>query len=111
MKIGGNFKINSTFSNIYLQCQIKIMQALEMFPWYLQYVHTEAGFIHCYTPSPRWGTGSGGGGGICNPGACAEFHIHIHDTSPDSDILIYQLTAIGLSPSGSSTEWHKTNNT
>jgi len=35
--------------------------ALEMFLWYLQHVHTEEGTIHCYTPSPRWGTGLKGG--------------------------------------------------
>jgi len=26
------------------------------------------------------------GGGICNPGACAGFHIHIRDTSPNRDV-------------------------
>ena len=25
-------------------------------------------------------------GGICNPGSCAEFHIHIRNTSPDRDV-------------------------
>jgi len=28
-----------------------------MFPYYLQYVHIEAGTIHCFTPSLWWGTG------------------------------------------------------
>ena len=36
MKMGGNFKINSLFSNIYTQCQVKIMQSsykhLKCFP-------------------------------------------------------------------------------
>ena len=31
---------------------------------------------------------TGGGGGICYPGACAEFHVHIRDTSPDSDVRL-----------------------
>ena len=26
------------------------------------------------------------GGGICNHDACAEFHIHIRNTSPDRDV-------------------------
>jgi hypothetical protein len=34
---------------------------LQMFTWYLHYVHIEAGTIYCYTPSPRWGTGLEGG--------------------------------------------------
>jgi len=62
------------------------LQALEMFPWYLKHVHTEAGIIHCFTPSPRWGTGPGGG--ICNPGTFAEFIIHIQNTSPDRDVML-----------------------
>ena len=28
------------------------------------------------------------GGGICYPGACTEFHVHIRDTSPDSDVRL-----------------------
>jgi hypothetical protein len=36
-------------------------RALEMFILYLTYVHIEAGTIHCYTPSPQWGTGLEGG--------------------------------------------------
>jgi len=61
-------------------------RALEMFTWYLKYVHIEAGTIHCCTPSPRWGTGLEGG--ICNPGSFAEFHIHIWNTSPDRDVML-----------------------
>jgi len=41
-------------------------------------------------------------GGICNPGACTEFHIHIRDTSPDRDVMLsgicvfwYELYSVG----------------
>jgi hypothetical protein len=61
-------------------------RALEMFTGYLKYVHIEAGTIHCYTPSPRWGTGLEGG--ICNPGSLAGLHIHIRNTSPDRDVML-----------------------
>jgi len=57
-------KIITPFSSVYSKCQLKLCslpRALEMFTWYLKYVHTEAGTIYCYTPSPRWGTGLEGG--------------------------------------------------
>ena len=47
-------KIISPFSNGYSKCQLKnfpvFLQTLEMFTWYLQHVHIEAGIIHCFTP-------------------------------------------------------------
>jgi len=61
------------------------LQALEMFSWYLQHVHTEAGTTHCYTlrhdEAQDWR-----GGGYVTLGACAELHIHIWNTSPDRDV-------------------------
>jgi len=43
-------------SSVYSKYQLKscsLPTALEIFTWYLKYVHIEAGIIHCYTPSPR----------------------------------------------------------
>ena len=90
--MGGNFKIISTFSNTYSQCQVKIMQSsykhLKCFPdIYNMSKQKQASFT--VTPPRRGEAQDLEGGRICNPGTCTEFHIHIRDTSPDSDILIY----------------------
>ena len=81
LKEGQNFKIISTFSIVYSQCQVKIMQFsykhLKCFPdIHNMFTQKQASFT--VTP-PHHGE--------------TEFHIHICDTSPHSDA---RLSGIGV---------------
>ena len=98
--MGGNFKIISTFSNIYSQCQVKIMQSsykhLKCFPdIYNMSKQKQASFT--ITPTRRGEAQDLEGGYVI----LAHAQNFISTSVTLVQIVIYLLTAIGLSPSGS----------
>ena len=81
------FCIIPPFSDVYSNCQLKIMQSsyrhLKYIPDnYNMSIQKQAPFTVIPLAMIRHRTG----GGICNTGACAGFHIHIRDTSPHRDV-------------------------
>jgi len=71
-----------------MKCQVKVMHSSYKHLTYFSDIYNmstqkQAPFV--VTP-PRHGEAQDWRGGICNPGACAEFHIHARHTSLDREV-------------------------